>query len=683
MSAAQRHLDPKRQLLAFILTLGSLSVLLFAGLFFALGMTFPAVFQLSWVTIPLAALGVVRYGRLGVEQVVLFMINVVLAVVVVLTCSMGGVVPSGGFIAWIAICPISGLVFLEGAARTFAITESVVVLALLAGLDPSVANPDPLPEKLHGLFIAINLLTSGTVIIGTLLHFQTRLRLEEQSLRESEERYRTTLDNSLSIVALKDADGRYLLVNRRFEEVFGVRREDVIGRTAAEALPEGLASALAACDAEAAGRDAPLETDDRLPVGTGSRDFLSVRFRLPSGPGVLCWIALDVTVRKRLQEEVLTTRKLESLGTLAGGIAHDFNNLLMASAGYVALARQSLSPGDLPEVRLGEAEKAMERATQLTQQLLTFARGGAPVRSVSSIGETVRESARFVLHGTQVHGEFDIPDGLPAVEADLGQISRLVQNLVLNAVQAMPGGGTVSVRCDDWIGDGRTTGLDAGRRFVRIIVRDEGSGIPEADRQRIFDPYFTTKAGGSGLGLTTCHSIARSHGGRILLESEVGRGSTFTVLLPSSEKPVPRPAARDTTRRRVMGGRALVMDDEPAVLEVMAQMLKSLGWTVTTSSEGGEAVERYRAAMTGGTPFDVAVLDLTIRGGLGGVETVARLAAEDPDVRAVAASGYTDDPVLANPQLYGFRGVLRKPFRLEDMDAVISGVARRSAPSSP
>ena len=319
----------------------------------------------------------------------------------------------------------------------------------------------------------------------------------------------------------------------------------------------------------------------------------------------------DVTDWIRMERELLRAQKLESIGILAGGIAHDFNNILTGVLGNVSLARALSGPSDSIQDRLVEAEKALVRARDLTMQLLTFARGGMPVKKTASIRELIVDSASFVLRGSRAQCEFQIPDDLWPVEVDPGQICQVIQNLVLNADQAMPGGGTIAVwAANDDDGEG-------GAGAVRLSVRDQGIGIPEEHLERIFDPYFTTKPGGTGLGLATSYSIVRNHGGTLTVESRQGAGATFHVLLPAAKGAVV--PARGVDDVAVGGrGRVLVMDDETLVRSVVEQILRHLGYEATTVADGAAAVAEYRQALEQGRRFELTLLDLTVPGGMGG-----------------------------------------------------------------
>jgi len=381
----------------------------------------------------------------------------------------------------------------------------------------------------------------------------------------------------------------------------------------------------------------------------------------------------DTTQHRKLEDDLLRANKLESLGILAGGIAHDFNNLLTAVLGNVILARMEADPRSEQAEILLEAERAAIRAKDLTQQLLTFARGGAPVKRAASLGELLRESTSFVLRGSDVICHFDVPEDSWPVEVDEGQIAQVIQNLVINADEAMPSGGAIRISVENVrLGQDRSPPLAPGR-YVRVAVSDQGIGIPQHYVEKIFDPYFTTKQKGSGLGLAICYTVVKRHEGHIGVESQLGRGTTFYVYLPASRHPAGEqtPAACGSCQ----GGRkVLVMDDEEFVRKVARKMLERLGCVVEVAHDGEEAIAKFEAAKLAGSPFDVLVMDLTVPGGMGGKEAVGRLLDIDPLARVVVSSGYSNDPVLARFREHGFRGVINKPYRMDELQDMLSRV---------
>ncbi len=373
----------------------------------------------------------------------------------------------------------------------------------------------------------------------------------------------------------------------------------------------------------------------------------------------------DVTEDERREGEVQRMAKLDSLGTMAGGIAHDFNNLLTAIIGNLGLGRSAVAAHAEAEAlrHFDDAEKAVLRARDLARQLVTFSAGGAPLREPVALLPLVHDAVAFALSGSRSRCDVECPDELLPVSADAGQVSQVLHNLLLNADQAMPDGGTVLLTLENVPADAAPRPLP----FVRIVIRDQGAGIPDEIRERIFDPFFTTKPRGSGLGLASVHSIVRGHDGTITFESAPGKGTAFTVLLPASPTtPLAAPVAR-SMGEPLRRWRVLVLDDEPLIISMAERVLAKLGQDVVTVVDGTEAIEAWRRARDGGRPFDLAILDLTIPGGLGGREVIERLRVFDKAARAVATSGYSADPIMARSRAYGFAAHLAKPYSMGDL----------------
>jgi signal transduction histidine kinase/CheY-like chemotaxis protein len=379
----------------------------------------------------------------------------------------------------------------------------------------------------------------------------------------------------------------------------------------------------------------------------------------------------EIVERQRAEEELLKMAKLESIGILAGGIAHDFNNILTAIQGNISLAKLASKPRDKVFKWLAEAEKASTRARDLTQQLLTFSRGGEPVRKASHIAGIVRDSCEFALRGSSVRCEFSIPEHVWAVNADEGQISQVISNLVINAHQAMPQGGVIDVKVDhSEVGPEHGLQIPAGD-YVRISIEDHGCGIPEEHLSKIFDPYFTTKEKGSGLGLATSYSIIKKHDGLIAVDSAPGCGTTFNVYLPRSFDEV---TMSEGSKRKLVTGsaRILLMDDEQTIAELAKEILSMLGYSVDVANEGSEAVELYRKAWKTSDPYDLLILDLTVPGGMGGKEVIDILGKSYPKIRAIVSSGYSNDPIMANHRKHGFTGVVSKPYTVQELSVAVT-----------
>jgi PAS domain S-box-containing protein len=517
-------------------------------------------------------------------------------------------------------------------------------------------------------------------VIGTFFDITERKRVEE-ALRSSEENFRTIIDSVNDALFVHDIETAEILqVNRRAIEMYGIRNEELstldYQRLCMDEPPFTTEEAMRHFRRAV---DEGFHVFEWLTAGLRGRRFwveMSLRRALIGGRERLLAVVRDITDRKRAEEELARSQKLESLGVLAGGIAHDFNNILTVVTGNISLARMQTTPESGLNRVLRDAEQASFRARDLTQQLLTFSRGGAPIKKVTSIAALLEETIRFTLSGTNIRPEFDIAGDLWAAEVDPGQMSQVFNNLAINAQQAMPAGGTVRVRARNASvsgpdGDAR---LKPGR-YLKISVEDHGIGIPAELQPRIFDPYFTTKQRGSGLGLTTTYSIINRHGGHIEVDSKVGEGTSFTLHLPATEgKPRrARTARKHPSRSR---GRVLIMDDDEAVLAVGAEMLRTLGYTAETACDGNSAIMLYERFMETGAPFDAVILDLTIPGGPGGLDTLKKLVGMDERVRAVVSSGYSSDPVMSDYREHGFAGVVAKPYNIEEMAAVLEAVIR-------
>ncbi|NTU42930.1 MAG: response regulator [Nitrospirales bacterium] len=385
----------------------------------------------------------------------------------------------------------------------------------------------------------------------------------------------------------------------------------------------------------------------------------------------------DDTRRKRMEGHFLWARNLESVAALAGGIAHDFNNLLTGIMGYVSLAKGFLSPEDKVYDLLSRVEEASLKARDLTYQLLTFARGSKPSRKTSFIGELIKKSASFSLSGSNIRCRFSVPDDLWPVEVDESQLMQVIHNLVMNAREAMPSGGTITIQAENVIiTEKNGLPLKPGK-YIHISQKDQGVGISEENIARIFDPYFTTKRPGTrkgvGLGLSTAYSHIKSHEGHIEVESEEGKGTAFHIYLPASHKesPVRTP---EKTLSPSEKGRILLMDDEEIVREVMSEMLRSMGYRVALSKEGAEAIELFKKAREAGDSFDLVILDLTVPGGIGAREVIGKLREIEPEIKAIVSSGYTHDPVMADFRSYGFRAMVTKPYKMKELQDIVSEV---------
>jgi len=509
-------------------------------------------------------------------------------------------------------------------------------------------------------------------------HAEEAKKRAESALAAEKERLAVTLRSIGDAVISTDTEGVIVLVNREAEKLTGYQQHEILEKnftevfelindTTGEPFENPIEKVLNSGGVIEQTHQVALITKDNLrrciaynasPLRDSNSTIIGA-----------VMVFRDITEQIKMEEELRRAQKLDSLSLLAGGIAHDFNNILTAISGNLSLAKINLQPTEKIYQRVSQAENATVRAQELTQQLLTFAKGGAPIKKMASLGEMVKDVTSFTLRGSNVKCEYYIQEDLWSAEVDIGQISQVLNNLVINANQAMPDGGTIKISCknetiDDSIHENGNT-LRKGN-YIQISVEDNGIGIPAKHLPKIFDPFFTTKQKGSGLGLASSYSIIKNHDGHIKVESDIGEGTTFSVYLPailvqSTDKPA------DSAITLEGNGRILVMDDDEFVLEIVGDMLNEIGYQVEFARNGQEAIDLYSSAKEGGKPFKSVIMDLTIPGGMGGKETIEKLTKIDPDVKAVVSSGYSSDPIMGNFREYGFRGCVAKPYRVEDI----------------
>jgi PAS domain S-box-containing protein len=502
----------------------------------------------------------------------------------------------------------------------------------------------------------------------------------QEKLAESERKYRMVVDNQTEAIVSFRPDGKVTFANRVIEQYL-----DQIGVPLSELNVYQFPTFW---DSRGLTKFISMMTPE-IPVG----EYEHVISRPDGRTQNILWrakgiydnngnlqevqaVGIDITERQRLEQEMARNQKLESLGVLAGGIAHDFNNMLASIVSNTEIAILE-HPEDIKHVhRLQESVRSAMRARKLTQQLLTFSKGGQPIKEVVDLKTLVPSTVEFVLAGSQLVPRYDIDNRLHKISADPIQIEQVINNLIINAVQAMPRGGNLFIRvkniemeCDDLTTESHP--------LVRLEIEDKGMGIPPEHLDKIFDPFFTTKATGNGLGLSTVRSIVRNHGGTVAVESREGEGTKFLVTLPATYDDAGQ-SVQEHQIEAAKHGSILVMDDEESILDVLQIMLENFGYKVECVRTGEEAIKSYQRRLAMGRPFNVVIMDLTIRGGMGGKDAIQEIRSMDQAARVIVSSGYSNDPIMAHPQEYGFTDVLQKPFTMQDIltkiDAVMATV---------
>jgi PAS domain S-box-containing protein len=519
-------------------------------------------------------------------------------------------------------------------------------------------------------------------LVGVMVDITAR-RDAELALASEKERLAVTLGTMTEGVITMDARGRVLFVNKAAADLLQWSAPDTVGRDVSEVCrllnsENGVETNLPVKEIVAGGALAELPPQTLL-KGRADRKRLVEGRLAPVADAKskrvgAVFVLRDVTDRHRMEEQLQNAAKMESVGLLAGGLAHDFNNILTAVLSNLTLLQLDLAGMPDAEQVLAEAVKATKRAGELTLQLLTFAKGGDPIRAAVHLHEVIREAATFANRGTRVGMEFDLPGDLRAANVDKGQISQVIQNLVLNSVQAMPEGGTIRIGAEnEQVAENSHPPLSGGD-YIRVTVKDTGKGIAPEHIGKIFDPYFTTKVHGHGLGLATAFSIIRKHQGHIEVASEAGAGSTFTFWLPAAstvQAEPPREVPLDGVEK---GRRVLFMDDEEPILKLAERLMVRLGLEFESAPDGARAIAKIREAKAAGRPFDLVVMDLTIPGGMGGKEAISLIRQIDPNIRAIVSSGYSSDLTMADYRKHGFQGMVAKPYDIAELTTVVRSV---------
>jgi PAS domain S-box-containing protein len=513
----------------------------------------------------------------------------------------------------------------------------------------------------------------------------TAQKAAEEHLASEQERLAVTLRSIGDGVIATDTLGNIIFLNKVAEELTGWKNEDAKGKPSLEVFNIINEKTDQKCVSPVQrvlelGRIVGLANHTILIAKDGTLRSIAdsgapIRDKFSKIIGVVL-VFRDVTHEQKMEEELVKIRKLESIGVLAGGIAHDFNNILAAILGNIELTSFRIDKDDNKSIALLEgAKKATKRATKLTQQLLTFAKGGEPVREKTILPELITESANFVLHGSRVACHYSFPDTLWEVDVDSGQISQVIQNITINAKHAMPEGGTITICCAN-ITDAATESLLSvtNGKYVQITIQDTGIGIPKKIINKIFDPYFSTKQEGSGLGLAICFSIINKHDGYITVDSISGKGTIFSIYLPAMLDKTSANIDIPGIAKPAKAVKVMIMDDEEMLREVAQSQLTVLGHETVLVTNGVQAINKYQELQDKGQPVDVVIMDLTVPGNMGGEEAARKLLQVDPQAKIIVASGYSNDPVMSNYRKYGFGAALSKPFDLKELNSAITSV---------
>ena len=652
----------------------------------------PATINLGIIVFGLLCLYLYRESLNNRDHVLTYFVTLLLLLDLIWFPNAGS---SGSIIYYFAAAVIYPMAFCRGSLRwtlLFGLVANIFVLMIVEYFYPALVVPFSSPEArlsdhLTGIFSSALAGAMMLWVVITNYDWEHGVIAEvSKELAHSEKNYREVVETASTLIIRTDSFGTITFFNAFAESLFGFKRADIIGRNMVGTI---FRAPVAAFESLRAAPEPQVRFDSENTTSDGKGLWISWIVQPVFGENqelaeFLC-VGTDITERKMLDEkqqqldqQMLHVQKIESLGVLAGGIAHDFNNILASILGNISLVRMDLDPASDAHLRLGEAEKASLHARELTQQLLTFSRGGAPVKKTLSLDHLIRDSFKFSMRGSKVRSDIVIAPDLWHVDADEGQLGQVFNNLIINACQAMPSGGTVSMKAENvHIGTADGLLLPEGR-YVRVRVRDEGTGIMEEHLTQIFDPYFTTKQTGSGLGLAVTFSVIKNHQGHIAVRSKLGKGTVFTVhLLASAQQPAAQQKAEPDARP--VNARVLVMDDEQMVRDVAGAILRRYGYSVEFAQDGSEAMTLYHRAAASSKPFDVVLMDLTIAGGMGGKETILELRKLAPHVRAVASSGYSDDPIMANYQDYGFSAVIAKPYRPAELSSVLQSVLEKPA----
>ncbi len=523
------------------------------------------------------------------------------------------------------------------------------------------------------------------MMVASIVEITERKEIEA-ALKKSEERYRLFLQNFTGIAYRGSIDSSPEFYHGAVKDISGYTAQELLsGNPLWENIiyPEDLSTFKSDQEKLRSSAHYSSRKEYRILHRNGQirwvQEYVTNRCDGSGTPIYYEGTVYDITDHKQTETELIKMINLESIGTLAGGIAHDFNNLLMAVTGYISLAKTRLHPEDKAYALLSEAERISFLGKDLTQQLITFSKGGEPTKKIISFHKLIKETAETVLSSSNIKCKYVLPEDLYQAEGDDTQIRQVVNNIVVNAKEAMPRGGTITIRAANvFIKPVDKIPLPEGE-FVKISIEDKGVGIPEENLSRIFDPYYTTKLLGAqkgmGLGLAVVYSILKKHNGCVTVTSTRHAGSTFHVYLPAYKKESKIRSLHKKTSKSTKG-KILFMDDEKVIREVAEQIIRGIGYEPVMASHGIEAIELYKREKKSGERFEAAILDLTVKNGMGGKETLKELIYIDPDIKAIISSGYTDDPVIEKYRDYGFIGAITKPYKANELKELLEKVIR-------
>ena len=523
-------------------------------------------------------------------------------------------------------------------------------------------------EKIQTQFNSLESLNSELVAA------QSKLISANMEIEREKEFLSATLLSIGDGVITYDTEGKIFLMNKVAEDMTGVSSRDAMGRHVKEVLRL----------TDDSSRDLFFDTLGKVTdkyrfnnIGVpfkmidkeGNERIIEINSAIINYENKPLGIVLalrDITIKSKIDTELIKMSKLESIGILAGGIAHDFNNLLTGISGNISMMKNQGVFSDEIFETFHNVEKAVDRATALTKQLLTFAKGGEPILAPSSLKDIIDESAKFIIKNSDIKYELNISEDLKPVMIDPNQISQAINNLLINSIQAMNSGGKITIDAANVDDIPHEIPFKTGS-YVLLKISDTGCGISKKNLNKIFDPFYSTKSNGTGLGLTSTYSIIKKHRGYIEVASEENIGTTFKIYLKSSKMPAQKNEFARKKSSENSTGTILIMDDETYILEVLEKMLKHQGYSVDCAKNGEEAIQLYSGKFSRNQAYDHVILDLTVYGGMGGKETITVLKKINPDVKAIVSSGYSDNPVMANYKEYGFTGVLTKPYAIEDV----------------